>query len=408
MLGDMPLDSWSSLAAGEQLVLESLFWSKAASRHEIATRLRQSKSKSNAVVAALIAQGLVMEAGQVANGSGRPAEMLRISDNLGVLLAIDIGATSMSVAVLTPNLAILALHNEAVDVRDAQQGPAVVLARARTRALELLARRGKKAGDVLAIGIGVPGPVNFEAAQLVNPPLMPGWGDFSIRDFLRDSFRAPVFVDNDMNIRAIGELRQLHRTVSNFLVIKVGTGIGCGIVCEGKIYRGATGSAGDVGHICVDINGPRCHCGNVGCVEAMAARPAVERMAAEAMERGDSEALRRHAQKEGVLDLAAVGAASREGDVVANRILQRSGALVGQMLASVVNFFNPSHVFLSGSIVTIGPLFLAAVRQSVYQRSLALSTRHLHVQYSSLGDTGGITGAGVLAMQELLKSRSLR
>ncbi|WP_370681720.1 ROK family protein [Comamonas sp. GB3 AK4-5] len=402
------MDSWSSLAAGEQLVLESLFWSKAASRNELALRLRQSKSKANTVVAALIAQGLVAEVGHVLHGTGRPAEMLRISDTLGVLLAIDIGATSMSVAVLTPNMSILALHSEEVDVRDAQQGPTVVLARARTLALTLLERRGKKASDVLAIGIGVPGPVNMESAQLVNPPLMPGWGDFSIRDFMRDSFSAPVFVDNDMNIRAIGELRQLHRSVSNFLVVKVGTGIGCGIVCEGKIYRGATGSAGDVGHICVDINGPRCHCGNVGCVEAMAARPAVERLAQEAMERGDSEALQRHAGKEGALDLAAVGAASREGDVVANRIIQRSGMLVGQMLASVVNFFNPSHVFLTGSIVTIGPLFLAAVRQSIYQRSLALSTRNLHVQYTSLGDTGGITGAGVLAMQELLKSGRLR
>ena len=103
-----------------------------------------------------------------------------------------------------------------------------------------------------------------------------------------------------------------------------------------------------------------------------------------------------------------MGAASREADAAANRIIQHSGMLLGQMLASVVNFFNPSHVFLAGSIVTIGPLFLAAVRQSVYQRSLALSSRNLHVQYSSLGDAGGIKGAGVLAMQELLKQRSPR
>lgn len=205
---------------------------------------------------------------------------------------------------------------------------------------------------------------------------------------------------------AIGELWRLRRTVSNFLVIKVGTGIGCGIICDGHIYRGSTGSAGDVGHICVDINGPRCYCGNVGCVEAMAARPAIERMAIEAIERGESDVLRRCVDEHGDLSLADVGAASREGDIAANRIIQHSGGLVGQMLASVVNFFNPSHVFLTGGIVTIGPLFLAAVRQSVYQRSLALSTRSLHVQYSSLGDAGGIVGAGVLAMQEFLKSRS--
>jgi glucokinase-like ROK family protein len=401
------LDRWSNLSIGEMLVLESIFWSAGASRHDIATTLRLSKSKANALIAALVAQGLLMEMGHGVPGTGRPAETLCISDQLGVLVAIDLGATSMAIAVLTPSLVVLSQHSEAVDVRDIRLGPGVVLARAKVLVSELLGQCDKSANDVLAIGIGVPGPVNFEVAQLVSPPLMPSWGDFSIRDFMADGFKAPVFVDNDVNIRAIGELWKLQRSVSNFLVIKVGTGIGCGIICDGKIYRGSTGSAGDVGHICVDINGPRCYCGNVGCVEAMAARPAVERLAAEAMERGESDVLRRYADERGYLDANAVGAASREGDVVANRIIQQSGSLVGQMLASVVNFFNPSHVFLTGSIVTIGPLFLAAVRQSVYQRSLALSTRGLHVQYSALGDTGGIVGAGVLAMQEFLKSRSV-
>ena len=400
------MDHWSNLSADEMLVLESIFWSAGASRHDIAAKLRLSKTKANALIAALVAQGLLIETGHALPGAGRPAETLRMADELGVLIAIDIGATSMAISVLTPSLMVLSQQREAVDLRDSRQGPGVVLARAQTLTCALLDRCGKKASNVLAIGIGVPGPVNFEIAQLVSPPLMSSWGDFSIRDFMRESFKAPVFVDNDVNIRAIGELWRLRRTVSNFLVIKVGTGIGCGIICDGHIYRGSTGSAGDVGHICVDINGPRCYCGNVGCVEAMAARPAIERMAIEAIERGESDVLRRCVGEHGDLSIADVGAASREGDIAANRIIQHSGGLVGQMLASVVNFFNPSHVFLTGGIVTIGPLFLAAVRQSVYQRSLALSTRSLHVQYSSLGDAGGIVGAGVLAMQEFLKSRS--
>ena len=138
----------------------------------------------------------------------------------------------------------------------------------------------------MAIGIGVPGPVNFDRGQLVNPPLMPDWDSFSIRDYLREDYAAPVFVDNDVNLMALGELWRLQRSLQNFLVIKVGTGIGCGIVCHGEVYRGANGSAGDVGHICVDQDGPRCHCGNLGCVEVMAAGPAIARMAIEAAERG--------------------------------------------------------------------------------------------------------------------------
>ena len=187
-------------------------------------------------------------------------------------------------------------------------------------------------------------------------------------------------------------------------MIKVGTGIGCGIVCHGEVYRGATGSAGDVGHICVDQEGPRCHCGNLGCVEAMAAGPAITRMAV----RGGARRARAPRWPNACAPRAAstpidVGQASRAGDAAANAIVQRAGSLIGQMLASVVNFFNPSHVFIGGGITRIGPLFLAAVRQSVYQRSLALSTRHLEIQYTPLGAQAGLIGAGVLAMQETLQ-----
>ena len=206
---------------------------------------------------------------------------------------------------------------------------------------------------------------------------------------------------------ALGELWRLQRSLSNFLVIKVGTGIGCGIVCHGEVYRGATGSAGDVGHICVDQEGPRCHCGNLGCVEVMAAGPAITRMAVAAAEAGQSAALAECLLAHGTIEALDVGHASREGDAAANAIIQRAGSLIGQMLASVVNFFNPSHVFIGGGITRIGPLFLASVRQSVYQRSLALSTRHLEIQYAPLGTQGGLIGAGVLAMQETLRVRGV-
>jgi predicted NBD/HSP70 family sugar kinase len=204
---------------------------------------------------------------------------------------------------------------------------------------------------------------------------------------------------------ALGELWRMQRGLQNFLVIKVGTGIGCGIVCHGQVYRGANGSAGDVGHICVDPQGPRCHCGNVGCVETMAAGPAIARAATEAATNGQSPLLKQMLEERGALKLQDVAEASRAGDAAANAIVQRSGALVGQMLAAVVNFYNPSHIFIGGGIQKIGPLFLAAVRQSVYHRSLALSTRHLEIQYTPLGERAGLIGAGVLGMQESLQMR---
>lgn len=398
------MERWSGLTADEMQVLETTFWSSGGSRHGVAERLGFSKSKANGLIAGLVEQGLLAEAGLQRSSGGRRAENLQLNGALGVLIGIDIGATSLDIAVLGPDLQPLAQHTEAADVR---QGPGVVLARVRVLMRELLARSGHTAKQVLGIGIGVPGPVNFQIGQLVNPPLMPAWDGFSIRDALREDYAAPVFVDNDVNLMALGELWRLKRSLQNFLVIKVGTGIGCGIVVHGEVYRGAAGSAGDVGHICVDQEGPRCHCGNLGCVEVMAAGPAITRMAVQAAEAGESELLAERLRAQGRLDAVDVGHAGRAGDAAANGIIQRAGNLLGQMLASVVNFFNPSHVFIGGGITHIGPLFLAAVRQSVYQRSLALSTRHLEIQYTPLGPQAGLIGAGALAMQETLKVRGI-
>lgn len=396
---------WKELSASEMTLLDHVFWSSSISREALATGSAFSKSRANAAVAGMLEQGVLESTGdQVATG-GRRAGTLRLARGLGVLLGVALGATGLEVGVLAPDLTLLAHHSEPADVRD---GPAVVLSRVRTLMRELLRQCGASARDVIGIGIGVPGPVDFGLGQLVNPPLMPEWDAYAIRDDLRTDYAAPVFVDNDVNVMALGELWRMQRGLQNFLVIKVGTGIGCGIVAHGQVYRGANGSAGDVGHICVDPQGPRCHCGNLGCVETMAAGPAIARAATEAAQNGQSELLAQMLADRGVLKLQDVAQASRAGDVAANAIVQRSGALIGQMLASVVNFYNPSHVFIGGAIQKIGPLFLAAVRQSVYHRSLALSTRHLEIQYTPLGERAGIIGAGVLAMQESLKLREVQ
>ncbi len=392
--------SWKGLKHGEKTLLDHVFWSRGLSRDALAAASSFSKSRANATVAELLEQGLLEQTGDPVATGGRRAETLRLSRNLGVLVAVAVGATGLEVGILSPDLAELAHHSEPADVRD---GPVPVLSRIRALARQLLAQCGLQPRQVIAIGIGLPGPVDVGSGQLVNPPLMPQWEAYSIRDDLAADFQAPVFVDNDVNVMALGELWRLQRALPNFLVVKVGTGIGCGVVCHGQVYRGANGSAGDVGHICVVPDGPRCHCGNLGCVETLAAGPAIARMATEAADAGHSPRLARLIAERGPLRLQDVAEACRAGDMAATQVVQRSGAWVGQMLASVVNFFNPSHVFIGGGITRVGPLFLAAVRQSVYHRSLALSTRHLDIQYTPLGERAGLIGAGVLAMQESLR-----
>ncbi len=396
---------WDSLSADEIALLQAIFWSGSHSRSSLSERLGYSKSKCNSLVSGLLDMGVLQENGLRTSTGGRRPESIQLSPQLGVLIGVDLGATRLDVAVMQPDLTVLARHTEPADVL---AGPAVVLARLRTVMRQLLNQAGAQASKVIAIGMGVPGPVDFESAQLVNPPLMPDWDGFSIRDYLHKEFGAPVFVDNDVNLMALGELWLLQGKLKNFLVIKVGTGIGCGIVCHGQVYRGANGSAGDVGHICVDTSGPRCHCGNAGCVEAMAAAPAIVRQARLAAESGESAFLAACLASKGQINLEDVAQASRNGDTAVNQIIQDAGSLIGQMLASVVNFFNPSHVFIGGGLTRIGPLLLAAVRQSVYQRSLALSTRHLEIQYTPLAERAGVVGAVTLAMQETLRVRKDR
>lgn len=394
---------WQRLSDGERTLLERLFWSGGLSRGELAASTDFSKSKANLAIAGLIGRELIEESGVQPSSGGRRPEMLRLSHRMGVLAGIDIGATSIDVALLAPDMTVLDHRSEPADVRP---GPAAVFTRVRALLREALERCGVGAAQVLGIGVGVPGPVAFDSGTLVNPPLLPGWENFSIRDCLAAEYAAPVFVDNDVNILALGTHWRLHGRLQNFLVVKIGTGIGCGVICHGAIYRGMDGAAGDVGHISVDPHGPVCHCGNAGCVEAMAAGPAIARMAEQAAGAGESPRLKELLDRNGHLTPIDLGNASRAGDTAANAIVQRAGDQIGRMLAAVVNFFNPSHIFIGGGVARIGPLFLASIRQSVYQRSLALSTRHLDIQYVPQIESAGVIGTGVMAVQETMLARA--
>ncbi|HLA43956.1 MAG TPA: ROK family protein, partial [Aggregatilineales bacterium] len=214
---------------------------------------------------------------------------------------------------------------------------------------------------------------------------------------------AVVIVDNDVNVMALGELRAgAGINQLNLLFIKVGTGIGCGIICSGEIYRGTNGCAGDIGHICADPNGPVCHCGNIGCLEAMAAGPPIAARAMEAVRAGESKILARYVDLNGgTLTAEHVGAAAAEGDRIANEIIQDSGRMIGEVLAGLVNFFNPSLILIGGDVSNIGHQFLSSIRRGVLHRSLPLSTRHLRIDTSPMGVDAGIVGAISLALEHV-------
>ena len=387
--------------SAEVEVMRALRKQGRVSRTEISNITGWSKAKASQEIRGLVDKGYLVEVGEGASQGGRRPRLLRINNQLGYIAGIDIGATSLDIALADVTGAILQRQSEPTDVH---LSPETVLGRCSEMLLNLIQTQGAASDQILGIGVGVPGPVDFARGVLVAPPLMPEWENFLIRDFFKKTFiSAFVVIDNDVNIMALGEQRAGEGTgVDHFIFIKIGTGIGAGIISNGKLHRGSDGSAGDIGHICVDKEGPLCACGNKGCLEAMAAGPAIMSKALEAARNGSSAVLSQiRESKGGVIRPEDVNAACREGDQAALDIIRDSGQMIGDVLASLVNFFNPSHIFIGGGIANFGNHLLVAIRRAVLHRSLPLATTHLSIKFSKMGSNAGVVGAISLALDYL-------
>ena len=238
---------------------------------------------------------------------------------------------------------------------------------------------------------------------------MPGWDGYPIRERFAARYGAPVWVDNDVNVLALGEWRSgIAAGHANVVVVKIGTGIGAGIISDGHLHRGAQGSAGDVGHIQVtDDPAVVCRCGNIGCLEAVAGGAAIGRAGQAAADDGRSARLRTALDQRGIVTAEDVARAASFGDPVAVALLGAAGRRVGSMLASVVNFFNPSLIVIGGGVANSPDQLLAAIRETIYGRSLPLATRDLLIQRSSLGGLAGVIGASAMVVDQLFARDSL-
>jgi glucokinase-like ROK family protein len=372
------------------------------SRSEITEVLGVSRSKISLEVGRLIEAGLLAEDGLAKSEGGRRSSLLRIPRSAGLIAAVDLGATSTDVALTTLGGELLVHRGEPGEVKD---GPKKVLDRVKELLSELLAEQRADAKDVLAIGMGVPGPVEHASGVLRSPPIMPGWDGFPIRSAFAGEYEAPVFVDNDVNVMALGEHRDgVGKGEDNVLFVKIGTGIGGGIIADGHLQRGSQGCAGDIGHICADPDGPVCSCGNSGCLEAMAAAPAIAARAERCAKEGLSSLLKEVFDERGELTSRDVGEAASLGDYHALQIIKESGRLVGQVMATLVSTLNPSIIVVGGGVANIGHSLLAEIRSTVYRRSLPLATRNLPIVHSKLDQRAGVTGASVLAAEGVLQT----
>ncbi len=335
----------------------------------------------------LLASGLVVEgAGGRSPNGGRPPTMLTFNEDAGVVLAADVGARHARVAVCDLGGRALAEEEQPIVIGD---GPDAVLDWLLGTFDRLLVQAGRPRADVLSVGVGLPGPVDFATGRPINPPIMPGWDGYPVADVLAEHYDRPAVVDNDVNIMAVGEHRVHLAGLEHIVFVKVATGIGAGVITNGRVYRGTHGAAGDIGHIRSRADSDvLCTCGNRGCVGALASGSAVARqLAADGLDVSSA------------VDVVAL-VAQAEPRAIAR--VRDAGRLLGEALASVVSVLAPTAIVVGGEMAEAREPLLAGIRETIYQRSLPLATRELAITTSRLGRRAGLVGAATVAIEHAL------
>jgi len=351
-----------------------------------------SRTAVNARVNPLIEAGILRLSRSQSTTGGRPAERYELNRDWGVVLIADMGATAIRAAASDLRANILAERTERIDIG---AGPEAVLARV-DRLLEgLLAETGRDAGDVVGIGLDVPGPVDHERGRVIRPPIMTGWHDFDVPGHFAATYSGPVLVEKDTNAMAFGEQRIIHHDTDDVVFVKLGTGVGTGMVIRGEIYRGADGAAGDIGHIplvgTAELEAaPLCRCGNRGCIEAYASGWAMVRD------------LDRPSRPVRTVDDVIRLAETRDHDAL--RAVRRAAEIVGTAVSDLVNIINPRTIVVGGQLAAIEDGLIAGIREVVYRRSLPLATRDLEIVSSELGSRAGVYGLARLVIDEVLSA----
>ncbi|WP_432543767.1 ROK family protein [Kineococcus sp. SYSU DK002] len=344
-----------------------------------------------------IERGFLEDAEFAPSSGGRAPRTLRFRSEQGLLVVCALGGLHVHVGVTTLDGRIL---DQAHRDWDITRGPEETLSTA-AELVDGLLRRLSPAPPLWAVVVGVPGPVDFETGRPVAPSIMPGWNGFDVRGRFEEHFGAPVWVDNDVNLLALAERGRPGHGDRDLVYCKIGNGIGAGFLSRGHLHRGNNGAAGDIGHVRVTGSQARCRCGRVGCLEAVAGGWALVRDARAAVADGAHGVLADRVAAGGGITPEAVARAAADGDALAITLVQHAAHVAGEAIATLVNVFNPAVIVVGGAVAAAGELFLAGVRQRVYELSLPLATRDL-VVVNSVADVREPLRGGVQLAEEQL------
>jgi len=391
--------------ANRTLVLNCIRAEGPLARVTVARRTGLSRTTVSSIVDMLLKEGLLREGSTLsaAPSGGRRAILVHFNEAAGCILGVDLGRSHLTF--LATDLAANAIARHSGPF-DCLLGPDICLPQLVCELRTFVTSSNIEWDTVVGIGLGIPGPLDAEQRMLVAPPRMPGWGGVDILRYLRRELRVPVYLGNDANMGALGESRfGAGRGLSDFAYVKVGTGIGCGLVISGDIYRGSRGSAGELGHVTIDEDGPLCDCGNRGCLETMAAAPQIvadavrgfslrRELGAVAPAFTGSRALMERQD----VDVADVVLAAQSGDAACIAAIERAGELIGVALASLVNLFSPAMILLDGSVARAGDLVLDPMRRALVARSLPAASADVRIVKGALGDNAIALGGVAMVL----------
>jgi len=368
------------------------------SRVELARELNLTRAAITSIINDLQAMGIVDEVeGQIR--SGRKPIVLEINPHRGYVVGMDMGATHVTMLLANYAAHVVKDVEWTIDIDD---GPQKIISQIDEHLHQMLMEMNLRMEEIKAICLGVPGPVVLRGGMVSEPPIMPGWDKFPIESYIQSLWDVPVTLGNDAELGAIGEWAYgAGRGEENLAYVKVGRGIGAGMLLDGQIYHGADGSAGEIGHITIDENGPLCSCGNRGCLEAMAGGNAVAKRAVELVKKGQRTELSTIRPVDSIQSKDVIAAACN-GDLVAQQILSETGAHLGTAIAGLVNLFNPSMIIIGGGVSQIGDLLLEPIRQTVQKRSLRMASKRLRISTALLGRRSSAMGAVVQALSLIL------
>ena len=384
------------------------FAGKGLSRTDLSEGMGLTRAAVTIIVNDLLTHGIIVETESRTTSNGRPPVVLDINPKHGLVAAIDMGAMHLSVALGDFSARILEEIEVPFCISD---GPEKCLKEADRVLQEILLRRGLTAADLSGIGVGVPGPVVTEPGTVMAPPIMPGWDRFPIRAAFEKKWTTSITLNNDAELGALGEWAYgAGRGEKNLAFIKIGSGIGAGLMINSQIYGGTTGSAGEIGHLTVDENGPLCACGNHGCLEAFAGGHAIASQAKKLVASGKRTLLSE--KRIDSLTAQDVAEAARRGDLPAQELIKRTGTYVGIAIAGLINLFNPSTVIIGGGVAQVGDLLSGPIRQAVRERSLRASEHGVRITTAMLGRRSSLIGAMVqainIAIHESIERRGTR